>query len=171
MVDEKETPGPVAIQHPPSSLAATVAWWAVTLLTLVVIDDLTFGPFFWVVARLKSPWAAFFLALAIYVPVQMAVVWRGTSGSPGRIASFFLDRLKLRRRSAEVRRREARLRDHVRGTISSCLLALVIGGVLPPMLLWRAGYPSTVVRRISVLTSIVYAIEFACLHGLVPGLV
>ncbi len=45
----------------------------------------------------------------------------------------------------------------------------MIGGVIPPMILWRRGADPTFVRRLSVVTSTLYAAEFAFLHGWVPG--
>lgn len=164
-------PGDGTGQGRPSRLLATVGWWLVTLIVLVVLDDLAFGPFFWVIARTASPLVAFFVALAIYVPAQVAIVHRGTSGHPGRIGSFFLNRLDLDRRHTSIRVREDLMRDHVRGALSSCILSLVIGGVIPPMLLWRRGHSTSFVRRLSLVTATIYATEFALLHGFLPGVI
>lgn len=147
----------------------TVGWWAATLLTLIVLDDLTFGPVFWLVSRLESPLAGFTLALVIYVPAQILLVRAGTSDSPGKVATFFLSRLDLERRSTNVAEREQRLRARVTGVISASALSLAIGGVLPPLALWRAGYGRTFVRRLSWLTATIYAVEFSLLHGYLPG--
>ncbi|MEI2699400.1 MAG: hypothetical protein V9E94_14055 [Microthrixaceae bacterium] len=40
---------------------------------------------------------------------------------------------------------------------------------LPPILLWRAGYSATFVRRLSYLTAPLYAAQFALLHGIIPA--
>lgn len=166
---------PVAAEHSDGRprvrrLVTASLWWLATLTTLVVLDDLAFGPVFWAISRLAGAPVGFIAVLVVYIPAQVAIVWRGTSGQPGRVASFFLHRLNLERRSSKVRVRENRLREHVRGTVSSSLLSLVIGGVIPPMLLWRAGYPVVYVRRLAPITATIYAVEFALLHGLLPGL-
>ncbi|HYI61869.1 MAG TPA: hypothetical protein VEW93_08710 [Acidimicrobiales bacterium] len=147
----------------------TVLWWAATVLTLVLLDDLTFGPVFWVVSRVGSPSAGFLVALAVYVPAQIALVHRGTSDRPGRLATFMLSRLDLQRRSRQIAAREQDMRARVTGVASAFGLSLVIGGVLPVLLLHRAGYGTGFVRRLAVATSVAYAIEFALLHGLLPG--
>lgn len=166
------TPEVAATTEPPSSTGlATLGWWAVTLVTLVVLDDLTFGPVFWAISRFGSPIAGFLAALAIYVPVQIALVRAGTSDDPSRFARFFLDRLDLDRRSRHVAAREEQMRARVTGIASSLGLSLVIGGVLPPLVLWRSGFSTRFVRRLSWATALVYAVEFSFLHGYLPGLI
>lgn len=160
---------PVPAERRP--LLVTLGWWAATIATLVVLDDLTFGPFFWLIARLASPTAAFATAVAIYVPAQVLLVRAGTSERPGRLATWFLTRLDLQRRSEEIGRREQRLRARVTGIVSALALSVVIGGVLPPLMLWRAGFGRRFVRTLSVPTAVIYALEFGVIHGLVPGLV
>lgn len=160
------TPSPVRTSPP---LAVTALWWLATLVTLVILDDLTFGPVFWLISRFGSPLGGFLAALAIYVPVQIFLVMAATSGSPGRIARFFLDRLDLDRRSQNVGDRERRLQEQITGAVSASVLSLLIGGVLPPLILWKAGYSVGFVRRLSFLTASVYAVEFALIHGFVPG--
>lgn len=144
-------------------------WWAATVATLVVLDDLTFGPFFWAVARWRGALTAVLAVLAVYIPAQIYLVWRATAEHPGRVASFFLNRLDLERRSHQVSRREAQLHGRVVGAASAVLLTPLIGGVLPPIILWRAGYSQHFVRRLSLVTAPLYAAEFALLHGLVPA--
>lgn len=151
------------------TLLHAAAWWLVTLVVLVILDDLTFGPFFWALSRIGGPWVAFIAALCIYIPAQIVLVFRATSDQPGRVASFFLRRFDLERRSPHVAAREQRLRARVTGIITAVPMSLVIGGVLPPLALQRAGYGVTFVRRLSIVTSTLYALEFATLHGLLPG--
>lgn len=158
----------------PSSLArpsplSVAAWWAATLITLALLDDLTFGPFFWLTARLGQWWMAVALVYVIYVPVQIWLVARGTVDDPGRIADFFLRRLDLERRSAAIADRERSIRQRVVGVGSALLLSLLIGGVLPPLLLWRRGHSRSTVRRLAAVTSVIYATEFAVLHAVVPA--
>jgi len=149
---------------------STIGWWAATLLTLVVLDDLTFGPAFWLISLLGSPLAGFLTALAIYVPAQVLLVRAGTSDDPHAIARWFLDRLDLHRRFEGIATREKSLRSRVTGGVSACLLSVLIGGVIPPLVLWRHGHGQAFVRRLSYVTATIYAVEFAVIHGAVPGL-
>ena len=96
-------------------LLRSIAWWCATVATLVVLDDLTFGPFFWAIARWRGAATAVVAVLAVYVPAQIYLVFRATADHPGRIAAFFLNRLDLERRSHHVARREAQLRGRVVG--------------------------------------------------------
>lgn len=147
----------------------TVGWWFATIATLVVLDDLTFGPIFWALAVLAGSWWAVGAVFAVYVPVQVYLVRRATEPSPGRVAAWFLHRLELERRYEPIQRNDQRVRSRVVGVVSATALSLLIGGVLPPILLYRRGWPRDDVRRLSLLTSTVYAAEFALLHGLIPG--
>jgi len=161
--------GMATTSPPRPRLTSVVGWWALTILTLVVLDDLTFGPAFWAISRLAGPLVAVAAIYAIYVPVQVYLVARGTSDAPGRFATFFLRRLDLERRNVHVAQNERRLRAKVLGIGSALLGSLVIGGILPPLLLWRSGTPRAQVLRLSVATSVLYATEFAVLHGLLPA--
>jgi len=155
----------------PVRVASTAGWWAATLLTLIVIDDLTFGPIFWLISRLGSPWAGFLAALLIYVPAQIVLVRGATSGDPGRVVAYLLARLDLHRRSHNIAQREHRIRARVTGVATALALSVAVGGVLPPLVLWRQGFSTAFVRRLSLLTATVYAVEFSLLHGLLPGLI
>ena len=137
----------------------------------MVLDDLTFGPFFWLLARLTAAWVACLAIFAIYVPAQIYIVRRATQPVPGRFAAFFLRRLDLARRHQEISDREQHVRRKVTSGVSAVVSSLLIAGVLPPLLLWRLGYDVRYVRRISYVTATVYAAEFALLHGFFPSLV
>lgn len=141
-----------------------------TVLTLVVLDDLTFGPAFWALARLAGPLVAVVAIFCVYVPAQLLILASATSEAPGRVTTFFLQRLDLERRNPQLARNEHQLRSKVVGAGSALLLSLVIGGVLPPLLLWRRGADRRFVLRLGVATSVIYAAEFAFLHGFVPGI-
>ncbi len=159
-------------EHRSDQLARRIAkaslWWLATVLTLVLLDDLTFGPFFWAVSRSAGAAAAVVLILAIYVPAQVLLVRAATAPEPPRLAVFFLRRLELERRSNEIATREAELKGRVAGAMSAIAIAPVLGGVLPPILLWRAGWSARFVVRLSYLTATIYALEFAALHGVLP---
>ncbi len=155
----------------PQSAWATIWWWFVTILTLVVLDDLTFGPFFWFLSRVAGALWAMLAVYVVYVPAQLFLVSRGTTDDPGGVAAWFLKRLDLQRRYREVGANEMLLRSKVAGGVSSVLMSLLIAGVLPPLLLWRQGYQRRFVMSIAVVCSVAYATEFAILHGLVPSLI
>lgn len=145
-------------------------WWLVTLGTLVVLDDLTFGPVFWAISRWRGPTLAVALAVGVYTVSQIFIVHQGTSRTPHAVARFFLDRLDLNRRHREVARREDSLRHRVIGGATALAVAPIVGGVIPPMVLWRSGYGRTYVRRVSIPCAVIYAIEFSLLHGALPAL-
>lgn len=154
-----------------ASRLSVLLWWTATLVTLAALDDLTFGPFFWLVSRVWSPAASAALVYLIYVPAQVTIVRRATGPEPGRVASYFLRRFDLQRRSARVGANERKLRDSVLGAGTAIPVTLLIGGVLPPLLLWRRGYEKRFVRRLSVATAVIYATEFALLHAVLPGII
>ena len=145
-------------------------WWAATIAILVVLDDLTFGPAFWLISRVAGPIWAVAAVYAVYVPAQLFLVARGTVDDPGRVASWFLSRLDLERRYQKVRDNERLMHSKVAGATSAVVLSLLIAGVLPPLILWRQGYSREFVLRVAVLTSVVYASEFALIHGYLPSL-
>lgn len=154
-----------------SDLFGTVFWWAVTLAVLAVLDDLTFGPAFWVIARIAGPLWGFTAVVGLYVPVQLWLVSRGTSDDPGPVARWFLDRLYLSRRIEAVARNEQQIHSRVVGAVSSIVVSPVIGGVLPPLILSARGFSHGFVRRTAWATSILYAFTFGMIHGIVPALV
>jgi hypothetical protein len=151
------------------STPALVVWWVVTVVTLVVLDDLVFGPVFWALGRWTGPLVAAATAFAVYFVAQVAMVHQGTQERPGRLARFFLRRLGLGRTDRRGRLHEDEIRERVLGGVSAVLLAPILGGVVPPMLLWHRGFDRGFVRRLTVVTSAVYSAEFAVLHGWIPA--
>jgi hypothetical protein len=160
--------GPVS---PRPGTVALVLGWAVTIVSLVVLDDLVFGPVFWALARWQGSAVAAAVAFVVYFVTQLFIVHQGTRPEPHRLAAFFLRRLGLQRGSVAGRPQEEEIRSRVLGAGSAILLSPVIGGVVPPMILWHRGQPARFVRRLSVVTAAVYASEFALLHGWIPGAV
>jgi len=145
----------------------TAGWWCVTLFLLVIIDDLTYGPFYWVLGAIIGPMAAV-VAFVVYFAAQLYLINHGIRDEPGRIASWLLKRLMLARTGEEVARREAVLHERVTGVMLAVLLAPIIGGELPPLLLHKRGWARGAVVRVGVLTSVIYAAEFSLLHGDIP---
>lgn len=139
-----------------------------TMATLLIVDDLVSGPMFWLLAQFNR-WGAVAIAFLVYWLGQVSVVRSLTSEKPGRWASFILRRLQPRRKSEQIERNERTIRNAVASTALALPLSLVIGGVLPPMILYSIGYTHVRVRRISLVTAAIYAIEFAFLHAYLPG--
>jgi hypothetical protein len=159
----------IPLKNVSTRLLSVVFWWAATIVTLVIIDDFVFGPAFWVIARTIGQWPGVAIAFACSVMFQLFLVWRGTAERRGSIARAVMARLRLERRANRIAAYEGTLRGCVVGVTSAILLAPVIGGELPPMLLWRQGWSANRVRRLAIATAVIYACEFAFLHAWVPA--
>lgn len=153
----------------PLAVAGVALAWLVTIVSLVILDDMVFGPVFWAIGALWGPLVSTAIAFLVYFPVQIWLVRRGTSAHPRRLAAFMLRRLGLDHSGGWSRPREHAVRSRILGGGSAVALSPVVGGVIPPMLLWRQGFGATFVRRLSVVTAAVYAGEFALLHGWIAG--
>jgi hypothetical protein len=154
-----------------TSLLVVAGWWALTLLLLLVLDDLVLGPVFWSISVWKGPVVAVALILVTYIPVQMYFVLRATTDDPGRVTTFYLGRLDVHRRSAQVQRNTDVLSRKVGGATSAVLLSPLVGGVLPCLVLWRQGHSRRFVCTLALTTSTVFALVYAALHGLTPHLI
>jgi hypothetical protein len=152
-------------------VAAITVSWVLTIVTLVVLDDLVFGPVFWAIGALRGPAVGFVVAFVVYFVGQLVLVHEATRRSPRRLATFFLRRLGLERPAGRTRPREDEIRARILGSGSAILLSPVVGGVIPPMLLWHRGFDTHFVRRLTIVTAAVYAAEFALLHGWLAGTV
>jgi hypothetical protein len=146
-------------------IARGLFWWSVTILVLVVLDDLVFGPIFWSIAVLSRP-AAVILAFFASWAFGTWLVFRGTRSSPGRVAQFFLNRLWLERKNPHIGQRERKVRDSVTSTVAATLSTPFIGGVIPSLVLYKRDLmPVAQIRRLAVFLAALYAVEFAALHG------
>ena len=143
-------------------------WWAVTLATLVVVDDLTYGPVYWVLGALIGS-TAVVIAFVVYLLAQLYLISHGVRDEPGRVARWLLGRLNLERSADEVAKREAALHEGVTGVLLAAALAPVIGGVLPPLLLYKRGWSRAAALRVGIMTSVIYAAEFSFLHAYIPS--
>lgn len=140
-------------------------WWGVTLVTLIILDDMVFGPIFWGLAtynRLLSTIVAFFASWFF----GFWLVYAGLKDEPGRLANFFLKRLMLGHKTRQIREREEKLSHTVASGAGALLVTPIIGGVIPSLLLrkyelMRAG----TVRKYAMILTAVYAVEFAAIHG------
>ncbi len=142
-----------------------VFWWSVTLITLLILDDLLFGPIFWVLA-LVNPLLSTVVAFVASVLFQNWLIQAGLKAHPGKLATFFLNRLMLGRKNAEVARREDSIKRSAGSAIGALMVTPLIGSVIPVLLLGKHRLMSAEkLRYFSVLLSVIYAIEFALLHG------
>lgn len=146
-------------------IARGLFWWSATILVLVVLDDLVFGPIFWSIALLSLPLA---IALAFLASWAFGtwLVFRGTRAEPGRIARFFLNRLWLERRNPDIARRERKVRQSVTSGVAATIATPFIGGVIPCLVLHkRDAMPVAQIRRLAVFLAALYAVEFSAIHG------
>lgn len=155
-------------QSKPQSTWTTIGWWTVTIATLVVLDDLTYGPLFWLLTAAVGSLAVP-IAFVVYLAAQLYLVAHGVRDEPGRLARWMLDRLNLARSSDEVAQREQMLHQKVTSALFAVLLAPLIGGVIPPLLLWKRGWSRRAVMGLAVVTAATYAAEFAILHAWIPS--
>lgn len=138
-----------------------VFWWIVTLTTLIIVDDLLFGPVFWIIS-VWNALAVTALAFTASFAMQIWLVRAGTNPNPGRVAKCMLDRLLLGHKNEEVVAREASLKARASSVIGAVIVTPIIGGVIPALLLAKRGVD---VGRLTYLLATIYSIEFAAIHG------
>jgi hypothetical protein len=144
---------------------SSIAWWGVTIVTLVLVDDLLFGPFFWVAAQFSRSMATVF-AFLLSFGFQLWLNWAALQPQQGRVAKAMLDRLRVPRKRPEVVAHEASVQQRIVSAASAVATSLLIGGVLPIIFLRDRDVMSVArLRRLSILTASVYSAEFALLHG------
>lgn len=142
-----------------------IFWWGVTLVTLVILDDMVFGPIFWGLAaynRLLSTVVAFFASWVF----GMWLVNAGLKDEPGKLANFFLSHLMLGHKTKQIHEREQRVSQAAASGLGALLVTPVIGGVIPSLVLRKYELMETdAIRSYAVLLTAVYAVEFAAIHG------
>lgn len=147
----------------------TLYYWTLLLITLVVLDDLTFGWIFWALAQIHPLVSASF-ALVIYWGLGYWITLRGLAPQPGKLAGWFLNRLQLERKNPELRVREQQLKDMITSIGVAFLMALLFGGVLTTLWLRRREVvDDQQARKLAFWLCGLYALEFALLHGLGIG--
>jgi hypothetical protein len=146
-------------------LARGLWWWAITIVTLVLVDDFVFGPIFWSLALVSRATAVMLAFLASWI-YGTWLVFRGTREQPGRIAQFLLNRLWLERSNPEIAQRTQKVHKSVTSAVAATLATPFIGGVLPALILHKRDLiPLAQVRRLAVFLCALYAVEFAAIHG------
>lgn len=146
-------------------VARGVFWWGVTLITLFILDDLLFGPIFWSVA-LWSQLGSTVLAFLASLYFQNWLINASLRPVPGRLANFFLQRLMLQRRNQEIAEREESVKHVAASAAGALLVTPLIGSVIPTLLLDKHQLMDRKrLRPFSFVLTLVYATEFALLHG------
>lgn len=142
-----------------------IFWWGITLITLFILDDLLFGPVFWVLSVVDPVLStgAAFIASVIF---QNWLIRAGLKEQPNKAATFFLKRLMLERKNTEIAKREESIKHRAASAAGALMVTPLIGAVIPVLLLNKHNLMSTdKLRRFSVLLTFVYGIEFALIHG------
>lgn len=147
----------------------TFYYWTVLLITLMVLDDATFGWIFWALAQI-NPFLSAAVALAIYWALGYWITLRGLSPNPGKVAGWFLRRLQLGHENPELRSREEHLKAKLTSVTASIPMTLLFGGVLTTLWLRRRNIvDSRQAKSLAFWLCGLYALEFAAIHGLGIG--
>ena len=149
----------------PQSRLRTLYYWTLLLITLIIVDDLTFGWIFWALAQVH-PFVSASAALIIYWSVGYWITIRGLKPEPGKFASAMLSRLQLDRGNPELRIREEVLKQRIRTVGTAIPMSLLFGGVVVTLWLRRRGViDDQRARVVAFWLCGLYALEFAVIHG------
>ena len=144
-------------------------WWTALLVTLIVVDDLLFGPIAWGLAQI-SVWLAAVVGFTAMWGFSYWLVLVGLRPDPPRLAQAMLRRLQLERRSAELQAREASLKERLTSVGIAIPMSLLFGGVVTSLWLRRRDVVNdTQVRRLALYLTALYACEFVLLHAFGGG--
>lgn len=144
-------------------------WWLLLLLTLVILDDLVFGPIAWGLAQV-SPLLAVLVSFGAMWGCSYWLTLRGLDPHPGPVAAALLSRLHLARRSDELTRREASLKDRITSVSVAVPMSLLFGGVVTTLWLHKRELVNDAqVKPVALALTFLYAIEFVLLHAVGGG--
>lgn len=147
----------------------TLYYWTLLLVTLVVVDDLTFGWIFWLLSQIH-PLLSALVALCAYWAIGYWITLRGLSPEPGKVARWFLNRLQLERKNPELRAREDELQKKITSIAIAIPLSLLFGGVVTTLWLRRRDVvDDSAAKRVALVLCGLYALEFALIHALGIG--
>lgn len=146
-------------------IARSIFWWMLTLAVLFIVDDLLFGPCFWLLS-LADPLIATMVAFCSSFLFQVWLVQVGTRPDSGVFGRVMLRRLMLGHRKPEINYRELALQKRAASLVGAIAVTPIIGGVIPALILHRHGVMgSRGIRIASIVLAAIYAGEFAALHG------
>jgi hypothetical protein len=144
-------------------------WWFALLVTLVILDDLVFGPIAWLIAQV-NPWLAAVVGFSAMWGLSYWLVLVGVRPQQGRVARLLLSRLQLERRNPRIREREATLKAHLTSVAVAVPMSLLFGGVVTSLWLYkREVVDERQVRRLAFWLTALYACEFVILHAFGGG--
>lgn len=153
----------------PQSLPRTLYYWVALMVTLLVVDDMTFGWAFWAISQFSLLVSAV-AALAMYWVMGFWITLRGLDPQPGRIAGWFLRRLQLGHNNPELHDREERLRAKVTSVAAAAPMTLLFGGVFTTLWLRRRGLvDDRTVKWLAFWLSGLFALEVAAIHAVGIG--
>lgn len=142
-----------------------IIWWGITLAFLFLIDDLVFGPVFWALA-LVSPVLSTGAAFVASTAFQLVLIREVLQPTRNKIVTFFLKRLLMERTNPEIEMRERSLKRRVTSVLGAVVVTPLLGGVIPISILRKRGdVGERTLRRLALPLSVLYAAEFALIHG------
>ena len=140
-------------------------WWIVTIVTLFVLDDLVFGPGYWLLA-LVNPLFSTVVAYAVSFVFQVWLINACLRPKTGKIATFAIERLMLERKNVEIAKREQSIKRSATSALGALLVTPLIGATIPTLLLHKHQLMEVqVLRWFSLLLAAIYSAEFALIHG------
>lgn len=144
-------------------------WWFALFITLVILDDLVFGPIAWLLAQI-NPWLAALVGFSAMWGVSYWLVIVSLRPHQGRVAKLLLSRLQLERRNPALREREATLKAHLTSVALAVPMSLLFGGVVTSLWLYkREVVDERQVRSLALVLTALYACEFVVLHAFGGG--
>lgn len=153
-------------QERPPSLFRTLYYWIALLITLTVVDDWTFGWFFWALSQYDLVLSAV-LAFTIYWALGYWITLRGLTPNPGKVAGWFLNRLQLgHTKNHEIHSMEERLQAKITSIGLAVPMSLLFGGVFTTLWLRRRQLvDDQSAKRLGLLLCGLFAIEVAAIHA------
>jgi hypothetical protein len=147
----------------------TLYYWMLLFITLLVVDDATFGWIFWVIAQFSLIIAAV-TAFVIYWVVGYWLTLRGLSPKPGKMAGWLLNRLQLGHPNKAQHEFEQRAQSKITSIASAVPMTLLFGGVFTTLWLHRRGIVANHrARRLGFWLCGLYALEPTVIHALGIG--
>lgn len=148
----------------------TLYYWAALFVTLLVVDDLTFGWIFWGISQFNLL-ASAVAALVIYWGIGYWVTLRGLSPNPGKWASKLLNWLQLdHSKNPELHLREEQLQAKITSVAVAVPMSLLFGGVFTTLWLLRRNVINDHrARRVAIWLTGLFALEVAAIHAVGIG--
>jgi hypothetical protein len=151
------------------SFLRTLYYWALLFVTLLIVDDASFGWVFWGISQYSLAVSAV-TALVVYWSLGYMITIRGLTPNPGKWAGWFLNRLQLGHGNMELRSRKSRLQGKVTSIAAAIPMTLLFGGVLTTLWLRRQKVVDDHQARVlGFWLCGLFALEVAAIHALGIG--